>query len=166
MEVIVGGEKVLCCPRCHRAFQAGLAQSRKLVPSSENILKLETLEELREIFPGEANEDGSGWPDYMNWVFFGTSGVHGSYGGVNTLFGDDYEPYVDSKTGEVDDNRDHITVLVVQPRIVRFYYGHIAVRREDLPYLQKLAEYTRDGVLLSQDDSWPEEGTEDDGEVR
>lgn len=117
--------------------------------------KMLTIDALRKMFPleGDTSVRPSG-PDDLNWVFFGTSGIHGSYGGVNQLFDENYTPWVDPVSGEVDDDLDHITILVVQPRIVRMYYGNVDVRRADLPYLRELARLTQIGVNSSQDSSW------------
>lgn len=78
----------------------------------------------------------------MNWCFFGTSGVHGSYGSIDDLFADP------SMT------EDHITVLVVRPRRVGMMFGHVAVRREDIPWLRWVADSTRDGLYQSQVGTW------------
>lgn len=109
--------------------------------------KITTIEPLRTLFVDGAND--------LNWCFFGTSGVHGSFGALDDLFPEDYAGYRDPETGEVDPDLDHITVLVVQPRIVRMYYGHIPVRRGDLPFLREIARGTMAGVALSQEGSWP-----------
>lgn len=87
------------------------------------------VEALRLLFP-------TGKCDDMNFVLFGTSGVHGTYGNTDQLFED--------QTGK-DKARgvDKITVLVVHPRLAGLRFGHIVVTPEDVEFLNGLRESTR-----------------------
>jgi len=87
--------------------------------------------------------------DDLNWCFFGTSGVHGDNRGIDLLFSHD-----DADSRENPDV-DYLTILVVQPRTVCLFYGKVAVRKTDLPWLRELAAETKAGVELSQYWSWP-----------
>lgn len=84
------------------------------------------METLRAIFPsGEANP--------LNFVLFSTSGTHGSY-----LTIEDVAESLDS------DEPEHLTVLVIQPRTVRMLYGSIVVSKEDIDFLVRLRESSRE----------------------
>lgn len=80
---------------------------------------------LRAIFPeGAAN--------YLNLCLFSTSGTHGSYLTIEEI------------AASLDtDEPERLTVLVVQPRVVRMLYGEINVARDDIAYLLKLRESTK-----------------------
>lgn len=97
---------------------------------------------LKAIFPeGEA--------DYMNFVLFSTSGVHGMYTTLEeievslTKYGNAPRPEWEDD-GDEDAPDDHcganpeVTFLVVHPRIVCLRYGNAVVTLDDLPYLKKL----------------------------
>ena len=70
-----------------------------------------------------------------NWLFLGTSGVHGTYAHPNDP--DFWDPDVD---GEGKPLPPMVTVLIVFPRIVSMRYGHIKVTREQAA---KLVEWER-----------------------
>lgn len=103
-----------------------------LMPAYE-VVKLRDLAEtgesgmdvLRSLFTdGEANG--------LNFVMFSTSGTHGSYLSIEEVvdsLGTD-EPY-------------KLTVLVIQPRVVRMLYGEIAITAYDVPFLLKLRESSK-----------------------
>lgn len=75
---------------------------------------------LRCLFPdGEANG--------LNFCLFSTSGTHGSY-----LTIEEVAASLD------DDDPALLTVLVVQPRVVRMLYGAISIAKEDVPFLLRL----------------------------
>lgn len=109
--------------------------------------KLESVDELREIFPlGEA--------DAMNWCFLGTSGVHGS---STTL--EEFEARAArglSFGTNIDAAETHdafamyLTVLVVQPRLVRTLYGEIEIGLGDITFLRGLVRSTVAAVAKSQ----------------
>lgn len=72
---------------------------------------------LRQMFPdGEAN--------FMNFVLFSTSGVHGSYQTIEEAASD-------------KENAD-VTFLIVQPRLVCLRYGNVTVTDKNVEYLKKL----------------------------
>ena len=100
------------------------------MPAHYSINKIATLADLLACFPtGEADD--------LNFVMFGTSGIHGFYGSI----------------AEVESGADDaITVLVIQPRIVAMRYGHIKVGKEDAPALRKLAESTAKVLRQYADD--------------
>jgi hypothetical protein len=102
---------------------------------SGHVAHIPDIDHLRSIFV-----DGT---DYtMNWLFCSTSGVHGSY---DTL---------DDLVWEADDEDEvytYLTVLVVQPRIVRIHYGSIPVLPEDVPWLREVVKHTLEGVRESQE---------------
>lgn len=96
---------------------------------------LKSLDDLRRLLP-----DGT---DYtLNWLVLSTSGVHGTYG---TL--DGWEP---PNSGDIDDTGDHITVLLIQPRMVRVWYGYISVSSEDIPWLRDQVRKSLAGIAESQ----------------
>lgn len=93
---------------------------------------VESVEELREMFPlGEADE--------LNWLFLSTSGIHGSSTHLETL-----------ERHFAPDEPQYITVLVVQPRLVRTLYGEIEVGPEDYTFLRGLVRSTLVAVAKSQ----------------
>lgn len=83
---------------------------------------------LRELFP-------DGKADEMNFVFFSTSGVHGSYTTIEEI---ESEPtWEDDDTGELIEKK--LTFLVVQPRRVSIFYGNcIPKSAEDFDFLKTL----------------------------
>jgi hypothetical protein len=85
--------------------------------------------------------------DDLNWLFLSTSGPHGSYA---TL---------DEREAEWDgDGAIHsITVLLVQPRTVRAWYGDIPIDREDIPWLREQVKRTLAGVSSLQEGNFPHE---------
>lgn len=96
-----------------------------------------TIAELKTMFPDET--------DYtLNWLFCSTSGVHGSY-----LTLDQFDP---SSPDDEDDWPPYpLTVLVVQPRIVRVRYGVIDVMPDDVEWIRDRIRKTLAGVAESQE---------------
>jgi hypothetical protein len=96
---------------------------------------IKTMANLRSFFPdGKANE--------LNWCFLSTSGVHGTYATLDGM----HEP----EDGE--EPFRHITVLVVQPRLVVMRYGNIDVETdEDERWLRELVNSTIVAVKKSQE---------------
>lgn len=86
-------------------------------------LKGDGMTALRLLFPeGEA--------DYMNVVFFSTSGVHGHYGTI--------EDVEKSLAGDVEKPND-VTFVVVHPRMVTIRYGNSEPQdAADIAFLKKL----------------------------
>ncbi len=99
-----------------------------------SVVELEDMAELREILG-----DGA---DRLNWLFLSTSGVHGSYTTLNDVFDED---------GGESEHR--VTVLVVQPRMVRSFYGHIQITEDDVPWLRQQVAATLLHVEQSQADN-------------
>jgi hypothetical protein len=77
----------------------------------------------------------------MNFVMLSTSGVHGSYCSIDDVLGDDDDRDEDNKT---------ITILIIQPRIVRMQYGNLHFKREDEPWLRALVESSIAAMAESQ----------------
>jgi hypothetical protein len=101
----------------------------------KEISRIETIDDLKKIFPnGECN--------MCNVVLFSTSGVHGTYLELEVL----EECLELFKEGD-DDYADHLTVLVIQPRVVSLRYGHIKITLEDIPYLKQLRESSKKAIL-------------------
>ena len=64
-------------------------------------------------------------PDELNFVLFSTSGIHGTY---NTI--EDFEN---------NQEMNHLTFLIVMPRIVSMVWGELDnLEKEDIPFLKKL----------------------------
>jgi len=95
------------------------------IQSHQNISKLETIKDLKTIFPnGEAND--------LNMVMFSTSGVHGTYSTIEEL-----EEAI--KTNDEGYEGEYwLTILVIHPRIVSMQYGSIEITLDDIDYLKKL----------------------------
>lgn len=85
--------------------------------------------QLREIFPdGKAND--------LNFVLFSTAGTHGSYLTI--------EEVLASLDG---DEPELLTVLVIQPRVVRMLYGSIEITKDDRSFLRLLRESSFDAMV-------------------
>ena len=75
--------------------------------------------------------------DYLNFVLFSTSGVHGT---CNLI-----EEAEKAINGEFDENGEehtnHVTFLVVHPRLVSLRYGEcVPETNEDIEFLKKLRD--------------------------
>jgi hypothetical protein len=79
--------------------------------------EIEGMDHVRELVPHA---------DDLNWLFVGTSGVHGSYTTCDEAL-NDYE----------DEGEAFLTILVVQPRMVRTFYGHLEVTQDDIEWLRE-----------------------------
>jgi len=98
---------------------------------------------LRRIFPDdEAN--------YLNFVLFSTSGVHGSYITIEEIergmlkYGEDYVPDDDWPD---DWNGRELTILLVQPRVVCLRYGNVLVESmDDINWLKRLRKSSFDAI--------------------
>lgn len=101
--------------------------------------ELTSVAKLRDIFPlGEADE--------LNWCFLSTSGVHGDSTTLEAL-----ERFAVRPGGvDPDDGPLTVTVLVVQPRLVRSLYGQLVVGPEDITFLRGLVQSTLVAVAKSQ----------------
>lgn len=101
------------------------------------------MQSLREAFPDEKKIN------HANFVFFSTSGVHGSYIELEDIesslrkYGDDFDPGDDEPA---DWRRPHLTVLIVQTRIVCLRFGNVRVRLADIPYLKKIRKASKKAV--------------------
>lgn len=99
------------------------------------------MQEIRELFP-------NGIADELNWLFVGTSGVHGSYNKI-----DDVEYILrgeDPEEEPLPNGRALITVLIVHPRRCVLRWGEVQVNMEDLNYLRKLVRSTIENIQFSQ----------------
>lgn len=106
----------------------------------QEVIRLKTMADLRAIFPTPSSVD------YMNFVLFSTSGIHGSY----TTIEDAERVLRDGRTPETEgyfneDDPDclesyRLTVLVVQPRCVTMRFGDIDVTLDDIDYLKELRQ--------------------------
>lgn len=98
-----------------------------------SVWQLDNMAELRGFFTDETDYE-------MNWLFVGTSGVHGSY----------------SKLAEWEESQgteeplDRITVLVVMPRIVRVLYGDIEITQEDVTWMRGVVDKTLTAINETQ----------------
>lgn len=91
-----------------------------------------TVDDLKGIFP-------DGKADEMNFVMLSTSGIHGSYCSIS-----------DRLTESEADDDMMITILIIQPRIVRMRYGNLHFTRDDEPYLRGLVESSIAAMAESQ----------------
>jgi len=83
--------------------------------------------------------------DYkLNWLFIGTSGVHG-----NSCTLDEIEESL-TETAE-----ETVTVLIVLPRACVMYYGNIQVFQGDIPKLREFVSKTLESVRKSQEGNLP-----------
>jgi len=100
---------------------------------------IKSMADIREVFPtGEANE--------LNWCFLSTSGVHGSYATLDGI----HEP------DEGEEPFRHITVLIVQPRLVVLRCGNVNVETdEDEQFLRRLVASSIEAVKESQKGNLP-----------
>lgn len=87
---------------------------------------------LKQIFP-------TGKADFMNFCIFSTSGVHGYYSVIEEM---NFKG--GPRTNQHDSNFDLLTVQIIQPRLVKFYYGTIEVRRRDIEWLKVLRQTSWD----------------------
>lgn len=92
-------------------------------------------------------------PDDLNWVFFGTSGVHGTYRKANDialLFDPEKQEEAMKIFGEWDGELPcdcNITFLIVMPRLVSMIYGNATLRSmEDVDFIRGLAAKTMEAV--------------------
>lgn len=74
--------------------------------------RIESMDDVRRALP-----DGA---DYLNWLFVGTSGIHGT----------------STKLDEYPE-RQEFTVLIVRPRTVSCLYGSVEVDDEDVEWLRE-----------------------------
>lgn len=109
------------------------------VPSHYSINKITTIEDLKKLFP-------DGKCDELNFVLFSTSGVHGSYTTLDEI--EDILKHEYHLLDGEDENycENKLTVLVIQPRVVCMYYGHIEITEEDIPFLKSLMQSTKKAV--------------------
>jgi hypothetical protein len=96
-----------------------------LMPAYEVVKLTDGMDVLRSLFPdGEANA--------LNFVMFSTSGTHGSYLSIE-------EGVASLET----DEPSKLTVLIIQPRVVRMLYGEVAITADDMPFLLKVRESSK-----------------------
>ena len=89
--------------------------------------KLESFDQVRQSLP----DDG---PNEDNWIFVGTSGVHGSYTKLDRW-----------------PEQSEFTTLIVRPRLVSCLYGHIEIpSEEDYHWLRDAIEQTLSIIQRTQ----------------
>ena len=101
-----------------------------------NVYAMKSVAGLKQLFgeEGEANT--------LNFCLFSTSGVHGSYTTLEQIeasllkYGE--REFSEEEPVPEDYTYPHVTVLVVQPRIVCLRYADIPVTLEDMPFLKRL----------------------------
>jgi hypothetical protein len=113
------------------------------IPAHYSVAKIESLDELRELFTEATRFD-------LNWLVCSTSGVHGSYATLDQI-----EECLEGR-GEYCHEADHehddwLTVLVIQPRLVALRYGQIQITRDDIPFLRAAVSMSLQGMVKSQD---------------
>lgn len=91
------------------------------------------MDALRQFFPnGQANE--------YNLCLFSTSGVHGMYTTIEEVEADLVKPD-EWEDEEGNTKHDHITFLIIQPRIVTLRYGNCFPKtKDDIAFLKRLRE--------------------------
>ena len=98
------------------------------------ILRLETLEDLWECFPGDR-------ADEMNWLVCSTSGVHGSYVTLDRLL----------ERWDDEEGLRFITVLVIQPRLDVLRYGELELHsHEEVRRLRHIVTSSIAAIVASQ----------------
>lgn len=76
--------------------------------------------------------------DYeLNWLFCGTSGIHGSYRTLDDLEDEDIFPA-------------SLTVLIVRPRVCVLLCGLIEVDKVDIPFIRNVVSDTLDAIESTQ----------------
>lgn len=79
--------------------------------------------------------------DELNWIFTGTSGVHGTYETAADYLNEENYKWIDEQTVKDlkygEEYQPSITVLVVHPRLVCTRYGHIEVTRKQIESLRE-----------------------------
>jgi hypothetical protein len=84
--------------------------------------------------------------DYtLNWLFIGTSGVHGSYASLTDWGADP----IDEETGEAT----KLTILIVKPRTCQLLYGEVPIEAQHIPWLRQVVNRTIEGIVESQQGS-------------
>lgn len=101
-----------------------------------SLTELHDMTEVKQLLPDPVETD---WRWELNWLFVGTSGVHGSYTAIP----------------EVDPESPYLTVLIVRPRSASLAFGHVKCEPEDLEWLQRALEFTLRGIVSSQLKSLP-----------
>lgn len=100
-----------------------------------SIKQINTFEELKEIFGDDAKADD------LNFCLFSTSGIHGTYITI--------EEIEKSFLLDKDDDANYgtsLTVLVVHPRTVTLKYGNIEVTKENIDWLRKLRQSSKEAI--------------------
>ena len=76
-------------------------------------------------------------PNYMNFVLFSTSGMHGSHTTIEDIERD--MALSDQEIGDPDERCSTLTYLVVQPRLVAHTYGNCQPQNQaDIDWLKQL----------------------------
>lgn len=93
------------------------------IAAHHEVARIENMAQLRACI-------GDG-PDDLNWLFTGTSGIHGTCA----------QPWDDDLEAD-DDGFAEITILVIRPRTVCALYGHVRASPEDRAWLTEAARKT------------------------
>lgn len=105
------------------------------IATHKDISEIKTIDDLKKIFPDAKC-------DMCNFVLFSTGGVHGSYTELDVI-----QECMEILKEDDDDYTDHLTVLIVQPRVVSLRYGHIKISLDDIEYLEQLRESSKKAVM-------------------
>lgn len=93
-----------------------------------SLVNLESFEEIKGLVADE-----------INWIFTGTSGVHGLGTKASDYLDESQYTWLSDKTVRDSDGEEYqpsITVLVIHPRLVCTRYGHFKVTKQDLLWLR------------------------------
>jgi hypothetical protein len=98
------------------------------------------MEALKSLFPDAV-------ADFMNFVLFSASGVHGSYITIEQV-----EKTLNNHAAEIyneDEDCSEITFLIVHPRLVTLRYGTCSpATQADIDYLKALRESSQKAVSI------------------
>lgn len=78
--------------------------------------------------------------DELNWIFTGTSGVHGTYASASDLLDPKQYTWISDQTVRDEEGEEYkpgLTVLVIHPRLVCTRYGHIEVTKQNVEWLRE-----------------------------
>jgi hypothetical protein len=107
------------------------------------IWRFDSIDDVRAQFPDDV--------DYtLNWLFVGTSGVHGSYAALDDVMDALTTPPDPSDDDEDGDDPPTVTLLIVQPRLVKTMYGDVPVTPADIAWLRTVVAGTTEGIEESQ----------------
>lgn len=109
-------------------------------PRIQQVTQITSLDDIRHFFP-------EAYDATLNWLFLSTSGVHGHYLTLDHIEQAGFEA--------TEDYLPTVTVLAVQPRLVRAYCGTVLITPDDMPWLRERVRRTIEGVIKSQAGNQP-----------